>query len=291
MLNRLSTPVDPTTLASHLMSVAQGSRGSAPDDVPWALAATALVDPSIQERLAPLLLRRMRDLIDVDAANAGPGPGPGSAYDRRMAWRYWALGRAAVGMTGTIGDEAAHLADHFVGCRPVDPLAIAMMAAGADSLLLHQPSSLESMTVLRRSAPLLHRPRPTPDWCWPEPELNPIDALLPLALVAAGDRLGEGALVRSGLVLLDWRLGQNGRSGDAVHELAMSIDACARAGALTGDGKWERRAHALAAAVPVEVTLRTSDLCAWHLAARQLDEFCCAPVGVTTATGLVTTRR
>jgi hypothetical protein len=210
MSDRQMTQVDPTALEWYLTSVAHGSTPVPVDDVPWVLSATASSDASIQERLAPDLLERVRDLTDVEDADVGPGPGRG--HDRRMGWRYWALGQAAMGIAGPVGDDAMRLADRFVGCRPCDPIAVAMMASGADALLGREPTSLEALTVLRRSAPLLHRPRPEPLWCWPEQELDPLDALLPHALMAAGDRLDEGALIRSGLQLLDWRLERNGQS-------------------------------------------------------------------------------
>ena len=42
------------------------------------------------------------------------------------------------------------------------------------------------------------------DWPWPEPVLTYENALLPRALIVAGRRLGDAALERTGLAVLDW---------------------------------------------------------------------------------------
>ena len=212
-------------------------------------------------------MRQVRRIIEVNAADRLHGPG----HDRRLAWHYWALGQAARRMAEPHRQDAVDLAGHFVGCQPSDQLAVALMVVGADALLDQHPSSLEAATVLRRSAALLHRPRPAPDWCWPEPELDPIDALLPHALIAAGKRLAQGALVRSGLVLLDWRLDHNGSSDDPVRELAVSVAACARAFEATGNIAWARRATELASTLAIETPLRNRDACAWRLTRLLLD--------------------
>lgn len=44
----------------------------------------------------------------------------------------------------------------------------------------------------------------TADWPWPEPILTYENALLPRALIVAGDRIGDAAMVDTGLASLDW---------------------------------------------------------------------------------------
>jgi hypothetical protein len=52
------------------------------------------------------------------------------------------------------------------------------------------------------------------DWPWPEPVLTYENALLPRALIVAGERLGDDELVQTGLRVLDWLIGvQTSRDG------------------------------------------------------------------------------
>jgi hypothetical protein len=66
---------------------------------------------------------------------------------------------------------------------------------------------LAAMAVMRRLATGLHVQfidRARPGWPWPESTLTYENALLPRALIVAGDRLGADVMGRIGLQVLDW---------------------------------------------------------------------------------------
>lgn len=53
-----------------------------------------------------------------------------------------------------------------------------------------------------------------PDWPWPEPSLTYENALLPRAVIVAGQRLGDAAMTRGGCRVLDWLIeGQTSPKG------------------------------------------------------------------------------
>ena len=97
-------------------------------------------------------------------------------------------------------------------------------------------------------------------WPWPEPRLAYANAVLPEALLAAGDLLARPDVVEDGLALLRWLLDREtvdghlsptavGGAGPGDRppafdqqpiEVAAMADACARAAAVTGDAGWRR---------------------------------------------------
>jgi hypothetical protein len=87
------------------------------------------------------------------------------------------------------------------------PLAAAIIATDAAT----QGGSRAATTALPRLAAavwlLTESPRRrgrAADWPWPEQVLTYENGLIPRALVVAGDRLGDAAMVERGLRLLDW---------------------------------------------------------------------------------------
>jgi hypothetical protein len=86
------------------------------------------------------------------------------------------------------------------------PRTMAFAALGlarADAAILGD----EAASVLRELATRLldlHRANATADWCWPEDRLTYDNARLPQALIAAGGRLGDPALIEAGLSSLRW---------------------------------------------------------------------------------------
>jgi hypothetical protein len=105
-----------------------------------------------------------------------------------------------------------------------------------------------------------------PDWAWFEIVLAYDNCRLPEALIAAGRVLGRDDLIRTGLATLDWvcekQTSERGLYRPVGHESFhrpyaaplpfdqqpieawATIDACAAALAVTGDGKWRERALA-----------------------------------------------
>jgi hypothetical protein len=81
--------------------------------------------------------------------------------------------------------------------------------AALDGLDPGDPLQHETERALRRHAGALRDAFARTDhqgagWPWPEPTLTYENALLPRALIVAGDRLGDEALRRRGLRVLDW---------------------------------------------------------------------------------------
>lgn len=92
------------------------------------------------------------------------------------------------------------------------PRARAFAILGAGAMLDAQPGHAASRTLMDRFAHLIaglmedgHVRR---DWKWFEPSLAYDNARLPQALLLAGRHLGDAALVRTGVMTLDWLIGR-----------------------------------------------------------------------------------
>ena len=86
------------------------------------------------------------------------------------------------------------------------PLAAAVLAADAAIRGGSRPAAV-ALPRLAAAVWLLTEPfgrARRADWPWPDPVLTYENGLLPRALIVAGDRLGDAALVDRGLRLLDW---------------------------------------------------------------------------------------
>jgi hypothetical protein len=102
------------------------------------------------------------------------------------------------------------------------------------------------------------RPAPLGAWPWPAPRLAYANGVLPEALIAAGDAIGDDALLARGLDLLGWLLDIE-THGDHLSltpvggwapgevrpgfdqqpiEAAAIAEACGRAFSVTGDPRW-----------------------------------------------------
>jgi hypothetical protein len=96
------------------------------------------------------------------------------------------------------------------------PLAAAVVAAsaaargGSRAATTALPQLAAAVWLLSEPA---HRGRTT-DWPWPERVLTYENGLIPRALIVAGDRLGDAAMLACGLRLLDWLVSvQTARKG------------------------------------------------------------------------------
>ena len=86
------------------------------------------------------------------------------------------------------------------------PLAAAIVATDA-AIRGGSRDAVSAMPPLAAAVRLLTEPLPrvpSAEWPWPEPVLAYENGLVPQALIVAGDRLGDGAMVERGLHLLDW---------------------------------------------------------------------------------------
>ncbi len=241
------------------------ARGTAPhrphgycvDDVARALVVVA------REGDADLADLREQYLAFVLAAQAGDG----AFRNRRGADRRWrgrpstedCWGRALWGL-GSAADDLRALAAFELGARlrSPHPRSMAYAALGAAEVVRRDPAHPVALDLLAAAAGVIGRPTPRPGWPWPEPRLAYANAVLPDALLAAGGALAAPRLVADGLTLLGWLLDLQTRDGrlslvpvggrgpadpapgldQQPIEAAALADACARAYALTGDGRW-----------------------------------------------------
>jgi hypothetical protein len=139
------------------------------------------------------------------------------------------------------------------------PRARAFAALGAAFVLETHPEHTGAHALLAATATQIGRPAADPAWPWPEPRLTYANAVVPEVLLAAGSVAGDDAMVRDGLVLLDWLIALQTRDGvlsvvpvtghglgDVLPgfdqqpiEIAALADACARAHTLTFESRWQ----------------------------------------------------
>jgi hypothetical protein len=164
----------------------------------------------------------------------------------------WALGTAA-------RDPRALAAfERGARWRSPSPRTMAFATLGAAEVLSVQPTHVGALDLLAAAAVAIGRPAPRADWPWPEPRLTYANAVLPEALLVAGDALGVSAMIIDGLGLLAWLIevqtrhghlslvpaaGRGPRDRGAGYdqqpiEAAALADACARAHRITGEQRW-----------------------------------------------------
>ncbi|HET9442450.1 MAG TPA: hypothetical protein VFO65_03945 [Acidimicrobiales bacterium] len=171
----------------------------------------------------------------------------------------WALGTAvARPLEPWMAGEARRRFELGAARRSPSPRAMAFAALGAAEVAAAHPGDDTACHLLADAVAVVGRPTGDPGWPWPEPRLTYANALIPEALLAAGAALGDDGLVADGLDLLGWlfdlETGPGHLSPTPCHgwgpgeprpgfdqqaiEAATLADACARAYALTGDGRW-----------------------------------------------------
>jgi hypothetical protein len=97
------------------------------------------------------------------------------------------------------------------------PRAVATAILACDAVLIagRAPDvELAFVQLVKRLRPLFRGLDLDGEWPWPEQTLTYENALLPRALIVAGDRLGDAVLRSTGLVVLDWLIAvQSSRRG------------------------------------------------------------------------------
>lgn len=257
---------DDTGLLEHALG-ATPRRGSGycVDDAARGLVAVAReVDP------APAV----RNLAGCYLSLLGDAQAPGGQFRNRLRYdRRWEdepglgdwWGRALWGL----GTAAARHGDRWVrrdalvcfesslGCRSGSPRTMAFAALGAAEILQTQPAHAGARSLLADAAATIGSPGPGA-WPWPEPRLAYANAVLPEALIAAGQALGDDGILAEGLELLGWLLDLE-TDGDHLSvtpvggwapgeprpgfdqqpiEVAAIADACARARMVSHDERW-----------------------------------------------------
>ncbi|WP_394619986.1 hypothetical protein JNUCC0626_13045 [Lentzea sp. JNUCC 0626] len=182
-------------------------------------------------------------------------PGLGDWWGRAL----WGLGTAAArSPVPAVRLAALECFERAAHHRPPSVRTMAFAALGAAEVLAADPLHTSAAALLGDITSYIGGPRPGADWPWPENRLFYANAVLPEALIAAGDLLGSDEVRDGGLRLLDWLLtaestdfhlspvspagwylGEPRPAFDQQPvEAAAMADACARAYRVTADPRW-----------------------------------------------------
>jgi hypothetical protein len=183
-------------------------------------------------------------------------PGLGDWWGRAM----WGLGTAAArSSVPWIRREARGAFRQGARQRSPWPRAMAYAGLGAAEVLRADPRDTEAAGLLDDAAASVGLPGKDPAWVWPEPALTYANATLAEVVIAAGDLLGDEPRLRGGLRMLRWLCREQENSGHLSTvpvggwrpgaprhrfdqqpiEAAAVADACATAGTVTGDERWD----------------------------------------------------
>jgi hypothetical protein len=171
----------------------------------------------------------------------------------------WGLGSASRHSTDPeIRIRSLDLFERHLGLDSQSPRANAFSVLGAAEALAGAPGHPAATEAVRRWVDRI----PTyADRPWPEPRLAYDNARIPDALMAAGEVLGDDALVDIGARMLEWLVGTETLAGHFSFtpvggwapgeprpgfdqqpvEAAAMADACARAWMITGENRWRDR--------------------------------------------------
>jgi hypothetical protein len=218
---------------------------------------------SVMQQLAETYLRFIEQAIDPDGRAHNRMDVTGTFTDDGTMGDWWGRAIAALGFTVAHAQLPAmriRATRAFLQMslqRPADVRTAAFAAIGAAEVLKLRPSSAAARGLLERCLEVLPL-TPVPGWHWPEERLRYANATLPEAMIAAGDALGDIALVGTGLGYLDFLIDAESRDGhlsvtgtagrgpeergpffdQQPIEVAAIADASARAYALRGDPRW-----------------------------------------------------
>jgi hypothetical protein len=247
-------------------ATARRAHGYCTDDV----ARVSVVVSREPSATATVLALGRRSLDFLEAAQNGLG----EVRNRRAAGGRWESGHCvedcwgravwAFGTAARRADDvptrvrALTLFERATCRRSPWPRSMAFAALGAAEVVAldrdHDGARRFLQDVVTSIGPL----GTDPDWPWPEARLAYANAVLPEALLIAGQVLDRREVLDEGLVLLRWLLDREtvgghlsptpvGGAGPADAgprfdqqpiEVAAMADACARAAAVTGDAAW-----------------------------------------------------
>ncbi|MEV6342494.1 glycosyltransferase [Actinoplanes sp. NPDC051851] len=259
---------DDTGLLEHARNaIVRREHGYCVDDV-----SRGLLLASREPRPAPEVLRAAeRYLAFLTHAQA-----PDGAYRNRMSYdrrwldepslgdwwgrALWGLGTAAArAAAGYLRREALEAFRISARRRSPYPRAMAFAGLGAAEVLRADPRDRQAAELLGDAATVIGLPGSDPLWVWPERELTYANPALAEVVIAAGDLLGDEALLGDGLRMLAWLCDMQGHDGHLSTvpvggwqpgaprhrhdqqpiEAAATADACATAAAVTGDERWD----------------------------------------------------
>ena len=235
--------------------------GDAPDEARMTANFAAFVEHSWNPDT-----RRFRNFMGYDRRWLEP-VGSDDSNGRTL----WALGVTEsrsrdAGLRGWAATLFDAVAPHMAEIE--SPRARAFAALAGDAVLDSRPGDGAAHRLLRASGEQLmrlHAAQSRPGWNWFEPELAYDNARLPQALIRAGERLGDAAMVALGLSTLGWLVsvqtgprgnfrpvGSNGFGRAYAPPLAFdqqpleataTIDAAVAAFGASGDVRWRKVAR------------------------------------------------
>jgi hypothetical protein len=180
----------------------------------------------------------------------------------------WGLGTAAAHSKVAWARQSALMQfERAAQERSEWPRAMAFAALGAAELLAFDPEHAAARALLTDYAASVPAPNGDPAWPWPEPRLRYANAVVPEAMIAAGDALADATLCQRGLDLLAWLVAfetadghlsptpvagrgpEDARPGFDQQPIEVSslADACARAAAVDINPAWRAGIEAAAA--------------------------------------------
>jgi hypothetical protein len=241
------------------------SHGYCLDDVARALVVVVR-EPRpgrVLQQLGETYLRFVEQAVGPDGLAHNRMDASGAFTDELSMGDWWGRAVAALGFTVAHAPEPAmriRATRAFLGLsaqRPVDVRTAASTVIGAAEVLAVRPDSAAARHLLRDALSLVPL-TPVAGWHWPEERLRYGNALLPEAMIAAGDVLGDDALVDTGLGYLEFLITAESRDGhlsvtgtagrgpgeqgpffdQQPIEVAAIADASARAHRLRPDRRW-----------------------------------------------------
>ncbi|MEV6925020.1 glycosyltransferase [Dactylosporangium sp. NPDC051485] len=183
-------------------------------------------------------------------------PGTGDWWGRAV----WGVGTAAArSPLRSVRERALTCFESAARCRSRWPRSMAYAALGAAEILSVRPGHSGARWLLNDAAVTLRVAGADRGWPWPEPRLTYANALIPDAMIAAGQHLERPAVLTDGLRLLHWLLEEETHDGhlsctpvggrqpgdkppafdQQPIEAATIADACVRALDVTGDERWQ----------------------------------------------------
>ncbi len=171
----------------------------------------------------------------------------------------WSFGVAATqGPTPEIQAEAMTAFEIAIRTRSPWPHAMAFAALGATAVLDSIPDHVSALELLADAATVIGTPSTNPEWPWPLNRLSYANAAIAEALICAGSKLHDDAVLADGLRMLAWLLEFETRSGhlsvtpvggrgptnlergfdQQPIEAAALADACIRAAHVDDDPRW-----------------------------------------------------
>lgn len=185
-------------------------------------------------------------------------PGVEDCWGRAL----WAFGSMAR-LGRTAADRARALAAFERSAVHRSPYnrSMAFAALGAAEVVAIHAAHGAARALLGDAVTVIGQVPHDPSWPWPEPRLTYANAVLAEALMAAGAVLERATVLDDGLRMLDWLLERETSASGCCSptpvggagpedagprfdqqpiEVAAMADACARAFALTADGRWRQ---------------------------------------------------